>query len=95
MYAAKTFSIGFEEKSYSELKYSALASNRFATDHSTKTLAPDINELVLKLAYYFDEPLGDFSNFPTYLVSATAREKVTVVLSGDGGMKSSVATNTI
>jgi asparagine synthase (glutamine-hydrolysing) len=81
----KTFSIGFEEKSYSELKYSNIVSEKFATDHYTRNLSPDINELVLKLADFWDEPLGDFSNFPTYLVSKTAREKVTVVLSGDGG----------
>ena len=81
----KTFSIGFEEKSYSELKYSTQVSEQFNTDHYTKTLSPDINELVLYLADFWDEPLGDFSNFPTYLVSKTAREKVTVVLSGDGG----------
>ncbi|MCP5051981.1 MAG: asparagine synthase (glutamine-hydrolyzing) [bacterium] len=81
----KTFSIGFEEKSYSELKYSSQVSEIFGTDHYTKTLSPDINELVLYLADFWDEPLGDFSNFPTYLVSKTAREKVTVVLSGDGG----------
>ncbi len=81
----KTFSIGFEEKSYSELKYSDIVSNKFGTDHYTKNLSPDINELVLFLADFWDEPLGDFSNFPTYLVSKTAREKVTVVLSGDGG----------
>jgi asparagine synthase (glutamine-hydrolysing) len=81
----KTFSIGFEEKSYSELKYSNIVSGIFETDHYTRNLAPDINELVLYLADFWDEPLGDFSNFPTYLVSKTAREKVTVVLSGDGG----------
>ncbi|MCK4763890.1 MAG: asparagine synthase (glutamine-hydrolyzing) [Candidatus Aminicenantes bacterium] len=81
----KTFSIGFEEKSYSELEYSNMAAQKFGTDHYTKTLAPDINELVFYLRDFLDEPLGDFSNFPTYLVSKTAREKVTVVLSGDGG----------
>ncbi len=81
----KTFSIGFEEKSYSELKYSDIVSKKFATDHYTRNLSPDIDELVLYLADFWDEPLGDFSNFPTYLVSKTAREKVTVVLSGDGG----------
>jgi asparagine synthase (glutamine-hydrolysing) len=81
----KTFSIGFEEKSYSELKYSKIVSEKFNTDHYTKSLSPNINELVLLLSNFFDEPLGDFSNFPTYLVSKTAREKVTVVLSGDGG----------
>lgn len=81
----KTFSIGFEEKSYSELKYSEIVSKQFRTDHYTKNLSPDINELVHYLAGFWDEPLGDFSNFPTYLVSKTAREKVTVVLSGDGG----------
>ncbi|UCH95204.1 MAG: asparagine synthase (glutamine-hydrolyzing), partial [Candidatus Aminicenantes bacterium] len=81
----KTFSIGFEEKSYSELKYSGIVSREFNTDHYTKNLSPNISELVLYLADFWDEPLGDFSNFPTYLVSRTAREKVTVVLSGDGG----------
>ncbi len=81
----KTFSIGFEEESYSELKYSYIVAKTFNTDHYTKNLSPDINELVLFLADFWDEPLGDFSNFPTYLVSKTAREKVTVVLSGDGG----------
>lgn len=81
----KTFSIGFEEKSYSELKYSKIVSEKFNTDHYTKNLSPNINELVLSLSSFFDEPLGDFSNFPTYLVSKAAREKVTVVLSGDGG----------
>ena len=40
---------------------------------------------MLQLAQCLDEPLGDFSNFPTFLVSRTAREKVTVALSGDGG----------
>jgi len=81
----KTFSIGFEEKSYSELPYSRLVAAKFKTDHQEKTLNADIHALVLQLAEILDEPLGDFSNFPTYLVSRTAREKVTVALSGDGG----------
>ncbi|MGE5340357.1 MAG: asparagine synthase (glutamine-hydrolyzing) [Candidatus Omnitrophota bacterium] len=81
----KTFSIGFEEKSYSELAYSEIVSQRFHTEHHTKVLSPDITDLVLNLADFWDEPLGDFSNFPTYLVSKTAREHVTVALSGDGG----------
>ncbi|MBE0664350.1 MAG: asparagine synthase (glutamine-hydrolyzing), partial [Candidatus Aminicenantes bacterium] len=81
----KTFSIGFEEKSYSELPYSRLVAAKFKTDHQEKTLSADIHALVLQLAEILDEPLGDFSNFPTYLVSRTAREKVTVALSGDGG----------
>ncbi|HDP94420.1 MAG TPA: asparagine synthase (glutamine-hydrolyzing) [Candidatus Aminicenantes bacterium] len=81
----QTFSIGFEEKSYSELPWSRKVAETFDTRHYTRNLSPDINELVLRLADFMDEPLGDFSNFPTYLVSRTARERVTVVLSGDGG----------
>lgn len=81
----KTFSIGFEEKSYSELPYSNMVAQKFDTEHHIKNLKPNIKDLVIKLADYFDEPLGDFSNFPTYLVSEIAREQVTVVLSGDGG----------
>jgi asparagine synthase (glutamine-hydrolysing) len=81
----KTFSIGFEEKSYSELPYSRMVAEKFKTDHCEKILNADIHELVLHLAARLDEPLGDFSNFPTYLVARSAREKVTVALSGDGG----------
>ncbi len=81
----RTFSIGFEEKSYSELPYSRLVAEQFKTDHHERILAADIRTLVLQLAQCLDEPLGDFSNFPTYLVSRTARENVTVALSGDGG----------
>jgi asparagine synthase (glutamine-hydrolysing) len=62
-----------------------MVAEKFKTDHYEKTLNADIRELVLHLAKYLDEPLGDFSNFPTYLVARTAREKVTVALSGDGG----------
>jgi asparagine synthase (glutamine-hydrolysing) len=81
----KTFSIGFEEKSYSELPYSRLVAEKFKTDHCEKILSADIHVLVMQLAARLDEPLGDFSNFPTYLVARCAREKVTVALSGDGG----------
>ncbi len=81
----KTFSIGFEEKSYSELKYSSIVSKQFGTHHHTRDLSPNIDELVHFISDIMCEPLGDFSNFPTYLVSKTAREQVTVVLSGDGG----------
>ncbi|MCU0237073.1 MAG: asparagine synthase (glutamine-hydrolyzing) [Acidobacteria bacterium] len=81
----RTFSIGFEEKSYSELPYSRLIAEKFKTEHHERILSADIQSLVLQLARCLDEPLGDFSNFPTYLVSRTARENVTVALSGDGG----------
>ena len=81
----KTFSIGFEEKSYSELPYSRMVAEKFKTDHCEKILNADIHDLVLQLAACLDEPLGDFSNFPTYLVAHSAKEKVTVALSGDGG----------
>lgn len=81
----KTYSIGFSEGTYNELSYSSKVAEYLKTEHHTKTLAPNILELCTFLADFLDEPLGDFSNFPTYLVAKTAREQVTVSLSGDGG----------
>lgn len=81
----KTFSIGFAEQSYNELKYAKIVSNHFSTEHYEQIIEPNAVELVNTLIYYLDEPLGDYSIFPTYLVSTLARKYVKVVLSGDGG----------
>jgi asparagine synthase (glutamine-hydrolysing) len=81
----KTFSIGFEDQSYNELDYARKVAKHFGTDHHEFILKPNIEDLAVTLMDYLDEPLGDFSIFPTYLVSKVAREQVTVALSGDGG----------
>ena len=81
----KTFSIGFREPAYSELGYARLVAERFATEHHELVLEPDVIEVVNDLAWYLDEPLGDPSVIPTYMVSKLASEHVKVVLSGDGG----------
>jgi asparagine synthase (glutamine-hydrolysing) len=81
----KTFSIGFNEDSYNELKYARLTAKRFGTDHHEFLVTPDICNVVDELAWHFDEPFADSSAIPTYVVSKLAREHVTVVLTGDGG----------
>ena len=81
----KTFSIGFNEDSYDELKYARVAARHFQTDHHEFVVTPDICSVVDELAWHFDEPFADSSAIPTYIVSKLAREHVKVVLSGDGG----------
>lgn len=81
----KTFSIGFEESTYNELHYARQIAKVFKTDHHEFILKPNALELTEKLVRHLDEPLGDFSIFPTYLVAKMARDYVTVILSGDGG----------
>lgn len=81
----KTFSIGFEDATYNELEHARRISKKFQTDHEEFILKPQVLELTEKLVHHLDEPFGDFSIFPTYLVSKMAREHVKVILSGDGG----------
>jgi asparagine synthase (glutamine-hydrolysing) len=81
----KTFSIGFHEDSYNELRYARLAAERFGTDHHEFIVTPDICEIVDELVWHFDEPFADSSAIPTYMVSKLARQFVKVALSGDGG----------
>lgn len=81
----KTFSIGFDDASYNELPYARMIAKRCGTEHHEYILKPDIVNLVQELIGYIDEPFGDFSMFPTFLVSKVAREHLKVVLSGDGG----------
>ncbi len=81
----KTFSIGFNEDSYNELKYARVAAKHFNTEHHEFVVTPDICDIVDELVWHFDEPFADSSAIPTYMVSKMARDYVTVVLSGDGG----------
>ncbi|MCJ7581303.1 MAG: asparagine synthase (glutamine-hydrolyzing), partial [Candidatus Aminicenantes bacterium] len=81
----KTFSIGFEDESYNELDYARGIARKFDTDHHELIVRPQALQLTEQLVNHLDEPFGDFSIFPTFLVSKMAREHVTVILSGDGG----------
>lgn len=81
----KTFSIGFNEDTFSELKFARVAAKRFNTEHHEFIVTPDLVEVVDQLVWHFDEPFADSSALPTFMVSKMAREFVTVVLTGDGG----------
>jgi len=82
----KTFSIGFEDASFDESKYSLLASRHIGTEHHAQTMtSADLLNIVPRLPDILDEPMADASILPTYLLSKFAREHVTVALGGDGG----------
>jgi asparagine synthase (glutamine-hydrolysing) len=81
----KTFSIGFAEATHDELPYARQIAATFGTDHYDLVLRPNVVQIVEDLTWYLDEPFGDTSAIPTYMVSKLAAEHVKVVLSGDGG----------
>jgi asparagine synthase (glutamine-hydrolysing) len=81
----KTFSIGFAESQFDELRYARDVAARFQTDHHDIVIRPDVVQIVEDLTWYLDEPFGDTSAIPTYMVSKLAAAHVKVVLSGDGG----------
>lgn len=81
----RTFSIGFREGEYDELDYARLASRAFGARHREQVLDPDALGILEELAWFLDEPFGDSSALPTFMVSKLAAREVKVVLSGDGG----------
>jgi asparagine synthase (glutamine-hydrolysing) len=81
----RTFSIGFDDESFDELAHARVVARAFGTEHHEEILQPRAVDLVEKMVEHFDEPFGDPSALPTWLVSQVARRHVTVVLSGDGG----------
>src|SRR5438045_476798 len=81
----RTFSIGFEERSFNELSDARLVAERYGTRHRELVVRPDAALLLPALAEAFDEPFADSSALPTYLVSQLAARSVKVALSGEGG----------
>lgn len=84
--ALETFSIGFHEKSFDESSYARTVARHIGSIHHERIFdAEEMPALVPRLATMLDEPLGDASILPTALLSAFARERVTVAVGGDGG----------
>ncbi len=84
--STETFSIGFEQKGHNETHYAQLVAQQYNTNHHVKILSEVFtNNLFPRMRDWFDEPFADTSAYPTFFVSKFAKEKVTVVLTGDGG----------
>jgi asparagine synthase (glutamine-hydrolysing) len=81
----KTFTVGFEVPEFNEIPVANLVASTLGTQHHSLVVRPDAVGLVDQVVSSFDEPFGDSSAIPTYLVSRLARRHVTVALSGDGG----------
>ena len=82
---AKTFSIGFDDPTYNELEWAKRVAAHLGVSHDFDVIQPTVVDLFDDLMRFMDDPIGDVSIFPTFLVSRHARRAVTVALSGDGG----------
>jgi len=80
-----TFSVGFGDPTYSELRHARAVAAHCGTRHHEEILTPDYLALLPEVIAQLDQPIADFSVFPTLLVARMARRSVTVVLGGDGG----------
>ncbi|MDO8750291.1 MAG: asparagine synthase (glutamine-hydrolyzing) [Dehalococcoidia bacterium] len=82
----QSFSVRFEDQSFDESSYARQVAQHLGIQHRETTLEPRLMlELVPKLPDILDEPMGDSSLIPTYLLCQFARQHVTVALGGDGG----------
>ncbi len=80
----RTFSVGFGNL-INELPFAREVATAYSTQHHELQMEIDVASCLDEMMGVYDEPFGDSSNIPTYLVSSHARQHVKVVLSGDGG----------
>ena len=82
----RTFTIGFDDdEGFDERPFAAAVARHFGTEHTEFVVAPHTVDLVEQLVWHHDQPFGDSSAIPTFLLSELTRQHVTVALSGDGG----------
>ena len=81
-----TFTIGFTEPSYDESAFARIVAGHIGSQHHERVLDLDAaRDMIPSVLSRLDEPTADASILPTHMLSAFAREQVTVALSGDGG----------
>jgi asparagine synthase (glutamine-hydrolysing) len=81
----QSFSLGYDDPTFSELPYARLVAGAFGTVHRELIVEPVTPRLIETVAWHLDEPMTDLSTIPFYLICGKAREHVTVCLSGEGG----------
>ena len=81
----RTFTIGLDDDDFDERPYARLVAERYGTDHTELVVHADVESLVERLVWHHDQPFGDYSALPMYLLSDLTRRHVTVALCGDGG----------
>jgi asparagine synthase (glutamine-hydrolysing) len=82
----RSYSIGFHEGAYNEAQHAKDVARHIGTEHTEMYVTPDdTRDVIPQLAQLYDEPFGDSSEIPTYLLCKLTRQHVKVSLSGDGG----------
>lgn len=82
----EAFSVGFTHRNFNELKYARELAEKYQINLNSKIFNRNVfQSMYSRMKEWYDEPFADTSAFPTYIVSEMAKEKVTVVLTGDGG----------
>jgi asparagine synthase (glutamine-hydrolysing) len=81
----RTFSLGYDDPSFSELEYARIVSRQFKTQHEVLMIDPITPDIIEDAIWHLDEPMSELSAIPTYLMAQKARERVKVCLSGEGG----------
>jgi asparagine synthase (glutamine-hydrolysing) len=81
----QTYSLGYADRSFSELDYARVVSKAFDTEHQELIIEPVTPEVIEEAVWHLDEPMSDLSVLPFYLLCKEVRQHVTVCLSGEGG----------
>ncbi len=85
-HTVRSFTIGFDEAGYDERPFARQVADRYRTDHTERVVAAgDVEAVLERMVWHYDEPFNDYSYLPTFYLCRMARERITVALSGDGG----------